>query len=139
VTLARELIYQCTHNPATTYFCANVTCGTEVLDTLVRGVGRTGAAPAPIIHDFCRAPPNTVFSVAFELSTSRTDTGCPSLSGGRRISQQNSCKNIDLQGIEGMRARIKLEKVSHTMVGKKNIWRVSVRNQEALTDQVAEV
>lgn len=73
-------------NLATTYFCANVTCGTEVLDTLVRGVGRIGA-PAPIIHDFCRAPPTSVLNVAFELSTSRSVTAFPSLSGGRRISQ----------------------------------------------------
>lgn len=65
--------------------CAIATGGNVDLDTFVRGVGRTGA-PAPSIHDFCRAPPKRVLSVAFDESTSLSDrAGCPSLSGGRRI------------------------------------------------------
>jgi hypothetical protein len=72
-----------------------VTTGNEVLVLLElvlgrRGVGRTGA-PGPIIHDFCRDPPKSVFNVAFEESTSRSDINdpvCPFLSGGRRISHK---------------------------------------------------
>lgn len=85
------------------------------LDTLVRGVGRTGA-PAPIIHDFCRAPPTSVLNVAFELSTSRSVTTFPSLSGGRRIAQQKRRKDIDPVGIEEIRIAVMLGKVSHTPV-----------------------
>lgn len=68
-----------------TYFCATVDSGTAGLDTLGRGVGRTGA-PGPVIHGFCREPPKRVLSVVFEDSTSRwVGTDCASLSGGRRI------------------------------------------------------
>ena len=52
---------------------------------LGRGVGRTGVR-GPSSHDFCLAPPNSVFSVAFEESISLSDIpGRPSLSGGRRM------------------------------------------------------
>lgn len=61
------------------------TGGNADLDIFVRGVGRTGV-PAPIIHAFCLAPPKRVLSVAFDESTSLSDrAGCPSLSGGRRM------------------------------------------------------
>ena len=78
-----------------TYFCANVCASgnavdaevdTDVLDPLGLGVGRIGAPAVLVIHDFCRAPPNKVFNVAFEVSTSLSETAeGPSLSGGLRI------------------------------------------------------
>lgn len=55
-----------------THFWVNVVGTTEAFEMLARGVGRTGV-PAPIIHDFCRDPPNSVLSVAFEDSTSLSD------------------------------------------------------------------
>jgi len=61
------------------------TCGTAALDVFVRGVGRTGV-PAPVIQDFLRAPPKTAFKVAFDDTTSRSETAWPSLSGGLRMS-----------------------------------------------------
>lgn len=61
--------------------CADPVCGLVGENTGVsvdteglRGVGLTGPVPAPpTIHDFCRAPPNTVFKVALEDSTSRSE------------------------------------------------------------------
>jgi hypothetical protein len=46
--------------------------GSDDLDAR-RGVGRTGA-PAVVIHDFCRAPPKSVFKVALDESTPLSDT-----------------------------------------------------------------
>lgn len=86
-------------NTGVVVFCADATCGTEDFETLVRGVGRTGVPPT--IHDFCLAPPKSVFKVALEESTSRSlKTGWPSLSGGRRISQQNIRVDIGIEVIE---------------------------------------
>lgn len=86
------------------FLCGNVTGGIIGLDILVRGVGRTGA-PAPIIHDFFRAPPKNVLRVALDESTSLSDRACPSLSGGRRIAQKSNRANID---VENMRSQIRL-------------------------------
>ncbi len=78
-----------------TYLWARGTGGTGGaggLDTLpTRGVGRTGDEAPPIIHAFCRAPLKSVFKVALEDSTSRSErAGGPCLSAAcLRISQVN--------------------------------------------------
>ncbi len=86
------------------YLCAAITCGVaDGFEMLVRGVGRTGA-PAPIIHDFCRAP-NKVLRVALDESTSDRAL-CPSLSGaGRRIAQRVDRADMDV-GIVSFQTRL---------------------------------
>jgi hypothetical protein len=79
----------------------------------VRGVGRTGA-PAPIIHDFCLAPPKRVLSVAFDESTSLSDrAGCPSLSGGRRIVYVSIRADIRIEFMKGPDAAWENQHVRH--------------------------
>ena len=87
-----------------TYRCDNATCGTMGLGIPVRGLGRTGA-PAPIIHDFFRAPPKSVLSVAFDVSTSLSERFSASLSGGRRIAHGCICVDMD---VENRRIQIQL-------------------------------
>ena len=66
-----------------TYSCTTIV-GSDDFDAR-RGVGRTGT-PVVVIHDFCKAPPKTVFSVALDELTPLSDTDEDSaLSGGRRI------------------------------------------------------
>jgi len=67
----------------TTYSCISIV-GNDDFDAR-RGVGRTGD-PAVVIHDLCKAPPKSVFSVALDELTPLSDTVEDSgLSGGRRI------------------------------------------------------